>query len=598
MIPKYDKLMNTTISKTLLFIALTAVFMACDELGKGQISETSGIFEASNSILNFRFVSHTHHAEQIDSTLTATAEFLAGIPNEALPYARQRHYYQKHLAQTQQFRKKIIETQIIPMRDWAEKYNISEISDSTTLFYPYGEGQFLQAYTMFPHCKNYILTGTKIAGKVPDLKYTPDPILEDYLARLREHLLISEEDKNTDYQEFNSEKYFQSEAAIHQILVHLAQAGRRIIRISEIGINNFGAEKRYTESTNKNPFGLKIEFCGTNPDEQQNLYYFNIELSDSSLKIHPAFDYFLTEKGSKITFLHSENYLLHLTNFEKIRGLILTQSTKIIGDETGIPFAYLNDSGFEVKLYGVPSGGQKNIFRENWKKGIDYEETGELPFELSLGNRPLTALLFARLYPESDTQIVPEKQAENHIELAEVLVHHLPAPSGAAPMSKQNAQKPDYEEITNQKERPSDSKIIQKSERKLVQDVAQKEIFRQVKNTQKMASKSTQQTTPKISEKKVIKIGASSSQSVRYKVQIGIFLDVPNPHDDRLKNLPKLDFYKTNGSYRYTVGNEISREACTKILQKVKANGFAGAFIVAFRNGKRISMNDAQKMGQ
>jgi len=605
--------MKTNLPKNQLdFMAwsfLCCFLSACGDFSIAPKSETTGIFEASNSLFNFQLVRQQNKA-QIDSTLTATAEFIAGVPNKALPYARQRHYYQRHLAQTEHFRKQVIRQQIIPMRNWAKKYHISEISDSITLFYPFGEGNFLQVYTLFPNCENYILTGEKLAGEFPDLTYTADPILEDYLAQIRKHLKISNTDKNTENQNIISQKYFNSNAVIHQILFHLAHAGRKIIAISAVKLDNFGEEKNQVMPTKKQSkkrlIGFKIQFCGLYPEESQNLYYFNISVSDLSLKKYPQFEYFLTDKGEKITFLHSENYGLHTEKYSKIRNLILNQSVKILSDESGIPYFNLNSKNFKSKLYGVPSSLPKNIFRNNWKKGIDYEERGDLPFDLKIENRPVTALLFGRLYPEISEEDFPENSPNKNMEsdtfLAEITTQNLPAPTASRKLIIEQNNK--TKELDNQYFKSKDlklsktSRIKQKNTNSDVNKSLTKTSDLPKKPTPKTTSKpklSVSKSTPKPTKKQVIKIGKGNSNLVRYKVQIGIFSNEPNPKDTKLRGLPKLDFYKSSGNYRYTAGNETSRKACLSILQKVKSRGFSGAFIIAFRNGKRISLNDAEK---
>jgi len=578
---------------------------ACGDFSIAPKSETTGIFEASNSLFNFQLVRQQNKI-QIDSTLTATAEFIAGIPNEALPYARQRHYYQRHLAQTEHFRKQVIRQQIIPIRNWAKKYHISEISDSVTLFYPFGEGNFLQAYTLFPNCENYILTGDKLAGEFPDLTYTADPILEDYLVQLRKHLKISNIKENSDNQKDTSQKYFDSYAVIHQVLFHLAHAGRKIIAVSAVKLDNFGEERNQvipTKKQSKQSFiGFKIQFCALYPEESQNLYYFNISISDSSLKKYPQFEYFLTDKGEKITFLHSENYGLHTEKYSKIRNLILNQSVKILSDESGIPYLHLNNKNFKSKLYGVPSSLPKNVFRSNWKKGIDYEERGDLPFDLKIENRPVTALLFGRLYPEISGENFPEISPKRNVKsdtfLAEITTQSLPAPTvsrGSIIEEEIKRKNTDNQYYKSDNSESPDTQKTPEIELKNINSNIKKSPSKTSISPKKTIPKTTSKPKPRVTKKQVIKIGKENSNLVRYKVQIGIYSNELNPRDTKLQGLPKLDFYKSNGNYRYTAGNETSREACLSILQKVKGRGFSGAFIIAFRNGKRISLNDAEK---
>jgi hypothetical protein len=62
------------------------------------------------------------------------------------------------------------------------------------------------------------------------------------------------------------------------------------------------------------------------------------------------------------------------------------------------------------------------------------------------------------------------------------------------------------------------------------------------------------------------------------------------------KGLPKVDFYYTDNLYKYTIGSFSSAEACEE-YRKIAANkGFNDAFIVAFYQKNRISLDDAEKI--
>jgi len=84
-----------------------------------------------------------------------------------------------------------------------------------------------------------------------------------------------------------------------------------------------------------------------------------------------------------------------------------------------------------------------------------------------------------------------------------------------------------------------------------------------------------------------------SDNSIQFSVQL---LTVPSKlsaKDKRLKGYT-LDFYTEKGSYKYTLGSytdfDSANAACAKLHKE-----FPDAFVVAFKNGKRIPANDARK---
>ncbi len=80
-----------------------------------------------------------------------------------------------------------------------------------------------------------------------------------------------------------------------------------------------------------------------------------------------------------------------------------------------------------------------------------------------------------------------------------------------------------------------------------------------------------------------------------FKVQIGAFRHEMS--GDKFKGLNPLTAETTpQGFYRYTAGVFTHFEAADKAKNDIRSLGFNDAFIVAFYNGKRISVNDAMAM--
>ena len=58
------------------------------------------------------------------------------------------------------------------------------------------------------------------------------------------------------------------------------------------------------------------------------------------------------------------------------------------------------------------------------------------------------------------------------------------------------------------------------------------------------------------------------------------------------KGLNQLSFSKSGNNYKYFFENTDNYNQAKKFLKSVKKSGFNDAIIVAFNNGKRISMNE------
>jgi len=98
-----------------------------------------------------------------------------------------------------------------------------------------------------------------------------------------------------------------------------------------------------------------------------------------------------------------------------------------------------------------------------------------------------------------------------------------------------------------------------------------------------------------VKEKEIIKIPTPKKEitndKVEYKVQIGTYLK--SMLSD--KSFMNLNAYEEiiNGTYKYYVGNASNKESADNVKVKMREKGFKGAFVVAFYQDKRISMQEA-----
>ena len=100
----------------------------------------------------------------------------------------------------------------------------------------------------------------------------------------------------------------------------------------------------------------------------------------------------------------------------------------------------------------------------------------------------------------------------------------------------------------------------------------------------------------KITSKMVNTEPDTINQEIILKVQIlssSTRLENNSPKFNGLKDVWE---YKDKGLYKYTVGNQIDLKSASELQSEVRNKGFSGAFVVAFKNGKRIKVRDARKL--
>ncbi len=89
-----------------------------------------------------------------------------------------------------------------------------------------------------------------------------------------------------------------------------------------------------------------------------------------------------------------------------------------------------------------------------------------------------------------------------------------------------------------------------------------------------------------------------TSAGVVFKVQIATSSKRIGLDPGNFKGLTGVEEHKGAGLYKYTVGNEPDLEAARRRQQECKDKGIEGAFIVAFKDGERIDLQEAVKLAR
>ena len=98
-------------------------------------------------------------------------------------------------------------------------------------------------------------------------------------------------------------------------------------------------------------------------------------------------------------------------------------------------------------------------------------------------------------------------------------------------------------------------------------------------------------TTTKEQPKKTT---TSTGYAPVFKIQFLTASAKLNNNDKRLKGLQPVDYYVENGTYKYTYGASTDYNAVRSKLKTVTAK-FKDAFIIAFKNDKKVNVNEAIK---
>jgi len=88
----------------------------------------------------------------------------------------------------------------------------------------------------------------------------------------------------------------------------------------------------------------------------------------------------------------------------------------------------------------------------------------------------------------------------------------------------------------------------------------------------------------------------TKNQEIIFKIQITSSSNRLSANSPQFKGLKNIWEYKHKGLYKYTVGNQKDLKSASVLQSECRSKGFTEAFVVAFKNGKRITVRDARKL--
>lgn len=88
----------------------------------------------------------------------------------------------------------------------------------------------------------------------------------------------------------------------------------------------------------------------------------------------------------------------------------------------------------------------------------------------------------------------------------------------------------------------------------------------------------------------------TKKQEIIFKVQIISSSTRLAKNSPQLKGIKNVWEYKHNNLYKYTVGNQKDLKSAYALQSEFRRKGFNGAFVVTFKNGKRIPVKQALRL--
>jgi hypothetical protein len=290
---------------------------------------------------------------------TATAQILAGItPNPTDPVLNrllELDAWKEHQKwMTAQWAE--VRGRIKTVEGWRDLEIKVANAQKKTMLYPFSGPDFFNAYAFFPDHSRYVFFSLERPGALPDLESVTTlqfgKLLTDVRGAFRDIF-----ERNYFITSYMNKQLTTPwvRGTVPVMATMMALMNRRIVRIEPIDLFP-ELTRAYDTPDGKRPRvtmrGVRMEFSNPPARGVQQLYYFSLDATDKALEYYPDFINWVGQKRPASALIKSASYLLHDGQFSKTRAMLLESADVLIQDDTGIPFRYINQSPWQVKLYG------------------------------------------------------------------------------------------------------------------------------------------------------------------------------------------------------------------------------------------------------
>ncbi len=318
--------------------------------------------------------------------LTSTAKVLAGIKLEddsSFLDLEKAPIWQAHHDALASSWAKLETQQISKVREWTAT-ELKEINaNNPTVFYPFSGPDFLYGYSLFPQAKEMVLVGLEPVGSVPNLTSLNSTQFNSKLQEVRNSLYAI---LQFSFFRTNDMKVdLQQQGVLPILYVFMARTNNRILDVEYVGLNQEAEIKPLKDDLIP---GVKIAYVPEGEQDPRTLYYFSTDLSNDGLNKHPEIAEFVAKLDNPITYLKAASYLMYYDSFTQIKDTILSQSSYLLQDDSGMPLSSFNNNQWDLEFYGnytTPIALFGNRYQPNLRQ-IYTSDRGEIkPLNFGIG---------------------------------------------------------------------------------------------------------------------------------------------------------------------------------------------------------------------
>ena len=314
--------------------------------------------------------------------INSAARLMAGVPGSSSPFTRTAAW-KEHSNTMNAAWSRLNGRQVAAMTSWRDAQLGKACPAGRTLLYPFSGPDFLNAHWLFPGCETIVMFGLEHIGEVPNVDTMNDRALSQLTADVRGAM-----------SNFIERNYFITDSMARQLrtsylrgvmpvfMLSMALSGMDIVSIAPIELAPMphgdapGQPMRQLK-------GVTIEYKSADAATVQRVNYFSVDAADKGLPHYPEFLAYIRTLAPTTTFIKSASYLLQGNEFRLMRNALLDVSSFVVQDDSGLPFAMLENRGWDVRLHGrydrpiPPFGG---AFQVGLMRAYKAREPAPLPF--------------------------------------------------------------------------------------------------------------------------------------------------------------------------------------------------------------------------
>lgn len=348
------------------------------------------------------------------------ARWISGLTprGQSVPQALIEHpRWQKHAQELDQLWAATMVPMLKKVSAWSQEH--LKPLDRRPVFYPFSGPDLLNALHLYPHSDRYLMIALESEGAIPPQPNPHDKTLWRALRTLQNYVIghafrnffITQEMKGKAKVSALGTYAYTGISSV--ILFFLVRSGHEILSVKPVTLTASGKLIERPSSSAPTPpqvSGVEVSFKRHASDtlapvtHEQRVIFLKANLSDTNIATELGLLSFILSLGELNSLVKAASYLMHYSNFDSIRNLLLSRSRHIVTDDSGVPYHFFteNPEEWSLALYGAytrPNPGSKSFAKHcqpDLKVAMKAEGKGKLPFRFGYFLKQPTLISAAR----------------------------------------------------------------------------------------------------------------------------------------------------------------------------------------------------------